>query len=210
MWRVAFVAALMGAGCVLLGYTEARRLLHAALDDRYGQWVRFWSRSRQLPQLSSRFAYRFHYAVAFFFTFGAHDLMRFGTLLVFDLFVMFALLAPFWRYVFFEDWNPALAAALSMAGLSLYAGWKFRWGLQLCRLHGWSPETWQCARCGEYHSQAEERVRQRKAGKAAARVVAAPPAPVGWRRRLSLQSFWERRLEKLMRQLESEPAVVTG
>jgi hypothetical protein len=67
--------------------------------------------------------------------------MRLATLVAFDLFVVFAFLAPFWRYLFFGDWNPALAAALALAGASIYLAWKVRQGMALCAVHGWSEEN---------------------------------------------------------------------
>ncbi|MBI3667753.1 MAG: hypothetical protein HY236_16240 [Acidobacteria bacterium] len=194
-WRLAFVASVMVAGAVLLGYADWRRLLHAALDDRYGQWARFYVQVGRLPILRKRLIYNFRYSLAFFFCYGLHDLLRWIILLGFDLFVLLALLSPFWRYVFFEDWNPVLAVGVALAGVSLYLGLKLRWGLELCRVHSWSAGTGRCERCGEFLVRSEEQTKRQKAGRAA------EVQKRGWWRR-----FWERRLEKVARQLEAELA----
>lgn len=190
-WQLAFVASVMGAGAILLGYTELRRLLYAALDDRYGQWARFWARTGELPELGRRLGCRLSYAVAFFFCYGVHDLVRLVTQLLFDLFVVFALLSPFWRYVFFDDWNPALAGGMALAAVSVFVVWKVRQGMELCRVHDWSEKTRRCQRCGEYQAQAEE---QEPAGKTSK--LTAPPASRSLWDRLSWHGFWERRLER--------------
>jgi len=203
VWQTVFVATVMGAGALLLGYTEFRRLLHAALDDRYGEAVRFWRLSRRLPSASQRIPYQLNYAVAFTFCIGLRDLTRFVTLLGFDLFVIFALLSPFWRSVFFHDWNPALAAAIAVAGASTYVVWKLRGGLQLCLLHGWSDQTGQCERCGELNAQAEEQARLKNTGKGGSAGAAAPPAGAA-RKRFSWQGVWERRLHRLEERLAGE------
>lgn len=197
-WELAFVAAVMGAAAALLGYTEIRRLLHAAVDDRYGEWSRFRSRAAGLPA-GKRLRYSVSYGVAFFFLHGVHDLMRLASLLAFDLFVVFALLAPFWRSVFFHDWNPAVATAIALTGASVYMVWKFRWGLELCRVHEWSEQTWQCEKCGEYHARAEDHDQGKKAAKGPG--LKAPEAAA---RRLRWHGLWERRLERLAQRLESE------
>ncbi len=189
-WHIVFLALLGGISFVLLVYTNGRRLLHAALDDRYGEWLRAWRQAG--------LGLRLDYAITFFFCHGLRDSMRLGSAIIFDLFVLFALLSPFWRYLFFEDWNPGLAAALGVAGVSVYLGWKLRSGVELCSVHGWSEE-WQCSRCGEYHAQAEERAARRKSGKASA---AAPDKPLSLRERLSWHGLWERRLEQLNQRLE--------
>jgi hypothetical protein len=180
----------MGTSLVLLVYAEGRRLLHAAVDDRYGELVRFWRQAG--------FGSRVNYAVSFFFCHGVRDLMRLGTLLAFDLFVVFAFLAPFWRYLFFDDWNPILAASVAVAGIAVFLAWKLWRGMELCRLHGWSQDTWQCERCGEFHLYAEERTSSQKAPKGALKIT---PQPHGWiaglTEHLSWHRFWEERLERL-------------
>ena len=198
-WQWAFVAFVMGAGAILLGYSDLRRLLHLALDDRYGQWARFCVQVSRLTSLRKRLTYGISYSLVFFFCYGLHDLALWLTLLGFDLFVLLALLSPFWRCVFFEDWSPTLGVGMVMAGVSVYMGLKLRRGLDLCRVHGWSPETWRCERCGEYHAQAEEQARRKKAGKPAVRT-----APVELRERGSWRGFWEKRLERLAQRLAAE------
>lgn len=191
-WQTVFLALLAGVSLALLIYTDGRRLLHAAVDDRYGQWVRAW---RQAD-----LGFRLNYALAFFFCHGLRDLTRLSSLLAFDLFVVFALLSPFWRYLFFEDWNPGLATALGLAGTTAYLGWRLRSGAELCWVHGWSDE-WVCERCGEYHSRAEEiEARRKKSAKPGAMPLV---EPAGLRHRLSWHGFWTRRLEDLDRRLES-------
>ena len=187
-WRLIFIAALMGTAAALMVYVEGRRLLHAAIDDRYGQGLRFW-RQYSLGQ-------RLSYALTFFFCHGVRDLWRLVTLVAFDLFVVFALLAPFWRSVYFEDWDPALAVAMGLVGVSIYIAWKLRQGRELCPVHGWSAETWQCERCGEFHAEADDRLRRKKGGKAAA-----APA-LTFSDRFSWHGFWERRLDRLNQRLE--------
>jgi hypothetical protein len=194
-WQLGFVAAVMIAGVLVLGYVGVRRLLNAALDDRYGQWRRFqeWS-GRALPP-GRRTAASLQYALTFFFSYGIHDLGRLVTLLAFDLFVLFALLAPFWRHVFFGDWSPASATALAAAGAAGYIAVKLRFGLQLCTVHHWGPPDWCCERCGEHHARAEE-----FAGGAAA----GPSRAASFWDRLSWHGFWERRLEELNRRVTAE------
>jgi len=198
-WEVAFVAAVMGAATALLGYTEIRRLLHCAVDDRYGEWSRFRARAARLPGWSKRLEYNWKYAIAFFFLYGIHDLMRLVSLLAFDLFVVFAFLSPFWRSVYFDDWNPALATAIALAGASAYMVWKFRWGLQLCRVHEWSEQTWRCEKCGEYHALAEEREEKSKSAKSSG-LKAPEPA----KRHSGWHGIWEKRLQKLAEEVPSE------
>jgi len=199
-WRLVFLAAVGLASLVLLGYTEFRRILHAAVDDRYGESARFWQRAAVLPDSGKRLGYQVHYVIAFFFFCGARDLMRLGSLLAFDLFVVFAFLSPFWRFAFFGDWNPILAAAVSAAGASVFMAWKLRQGLELCRVHGWA-EDGHCQRCGEPWAQIDEPAPLKKGGKTANRLAAGKPS---WRERLSWSGLWARRLESLTERLEKE------
>jgi len=154
LWQWAFIALVMGASLAVSVYVEARRLLFAALDDRYGEWARFWSEGRQ-PGSTRTGTEKARFAVAFFFCHGTHDLWRLISLVAFDLFVVFAILSPFWRHVFFEDWNPAVAGLLSVAGIAVFLYWKVKHSLPLCRLHQWSPKTGRCERCGESYAEAE-------------------------------------------------------
>ncbi len=178
----------MGAAGALLLYADGRFLLHSAVDDRYGQLARFW-RGRGL-------GHKFGYAVAFFFCHGVRDVIRMITLLAFDLFIVFAFLAPFWRYVFFEDFNVLLAIALALAGVSAYLVWKLWRTLDLCRMHAWSEETWCCERCGEYSAAAEDRAR--KTSKSAGR----EEPELTWRDWLSWHGLWQRRLERIGREID--------
>jgi len=146
-WELAFAAAVLGGGAVVLIYIEARRLLAAALDDRYGALERYWQRAGALPE--ARLGSRLRYGVTFFFCHGVHDLTRLGSLLAFDLFVMFALLSPFWRYAYFDDWSPAPAAGLALAGVAVYIAFKVRQGAALCRVHQFGDKTRRCERCDE-------------------------------------------------------------
>ncbi len=186
-WELVFAATVLGAGAIVLGYIEIRRILHAAVDDRYGQWERFRSGLSQLPSTGERAACRLHYAVAFLFAHGWHDFSRLCSLVLFDLFVIFACFSPFWRYVFFDDWNAALAIAISLAGALLYAAWKVRMGLGLCRVHAFSEKTWRCERCGEFHARAED----------PEHASSITPGHNRWWHR-----FWERRLEQLSGKVE--------
>ena len=136
--ELTFVAALLGISAALLGYAEFRRLLHAAVDDRYGEWGRFRAGVARLSGSGVRLGYRLQYALAFLFCHGVHDLTHLVSGLIFDLFVVFAFLSPFWRAVYFDDFNPTLAAAIGIAGASVYTFWKLRIGLQSCRVHVWS------------------------------------------------------------------------
>ena len=171
-WQWAFVAVVMGAGLVVAAYVEIRRLLYAAVDDRYAEWARFWWEARQ-PVTARRGSEKLQFAVAFFFCYGLHDLWRLITLIAFDLFVVFAILAPFWRYVFFADFHPAAAALLGIVGTGVFLYWKVQQSLPLCRLHEWSQQTGRCSRCGEGYVEPE------------------PPARFSW------HGFWQRRVNRL-------------
>ncbi len=177
----------MGGAAVLLGYAGYRRILHAAVDDRYGEWSRF----RAHAPASARI----QYAVAFCFAYGAHDLWVVLRLLLFDLFVVFALLSPYWRALYFEDWNFTVARGLSVAGAAVYTLWRLGRSLGLCRVHTWSEQTWRCEKCGEAHLQLEERLAAKKGGKKA------PAAKTGhgW------GGFWQKRLERLAEQQPESP-----
>ena len=182
-----FIVWVMGVAAVLLGYANFRRILHAAVDDRYGEWSRFRARAAG--------AARIQYAVTFFFAYGVRDLWVVFRLLLFDLFVVFACLSPYWRALYFEDWNLTAAGAVSAAGAAVYTLWRWRWSLALCRIHAWSEETGCCEKCGEIHARAEERKAAKKGGKKA------PP-------RKSVHSwhgFWTARLEKLAEQQPKSP-----
>ena len=201
--ELTFVAAILGASAALLGYAEFRRLLHGAVDDRYGEWGRFQARVARLPSFGARLRYRLHHGLAFFFCHGVHDLLHLTSGLAFDLFVVFAFLSPFWRAVYFDDWNPTLAAAIALAGACVYTFWKLRLGLQSCRVHVWSEQTSRCERCGEPHARADEQEGLKKTGKPAVRQAPEPPkGRTGWHR------LWERRLERLTERLASEPEQV--
>lgn len=166
-----FLAVVVGSSLAVLGYVEVRRLLCAALDDRYGEWARFWWQARQSS--AAGFSRKLDFAVAFFFCHGVHDLWRLVSLLIFDLFVVFAILAPFWRSVFFEDFHPAAAVTLGLVGVSVFLYSRLRRGLVLCKLHEWSQKTGRCERCGEPYLE---------------------PEPAG---RLSWHGLWQRRLARL-------------
>jgi hypothetical protein len=196
-WHLAFVAAVMGAGVAVLGYVEFRRLMNAAVDDRYGQRLRFYRWAEASLPAGSRLAAKLQYSIAFFFCHGVHDLTRLLTLLAFDLFVLFALLSPFWRYVYFNEWNPAAATALAVLGVSAYLVFKLRQGRRLCQVHEWSPADWRCQRCGEYHARAEEL--------AEGAHLTGSPRTSFWDR-LSWHGFWERRLEEMDRRVSPPTA----
>ncbi len=194
-WEWTFVAAVMGVAAALFGYTGYRRVLHAAVDDRYGEWSRFRARADRLAAGRGRLQHELQYALAFFVCYGVTDLTRLVTLLLFDLVVVFALLSPFWRYVFFEDWNAAVAVAAALAGVSIYTFWGLRRGLKLCRVHTWS-ETGRCERCGESRAEGEDRGLDKKKGKG----PGVRTAERGW----SWHGMWERRLQQLTGRLEKE------
>ncbi|MBI3695179.1 MAG: hypothetical protein HY238_10125 [Acidobacteria bacterium] len=185
-----FIAGVMGVAAVVLGYADFRRVLHAAVDDRYGEWSRFRGRAGGSARL--------RYALAFFFAYGARDLWVVFRLLLFDLFVVFALLSPYWHALYFEDWNLTLAGAVSVAGAAVYMGWELRRSLALCRVHAWSEQTGCCEKCGCEkwgETRAAERPAAKKGGKQA------PPAKTrhGW------HGFWAQRLERLAERQPESP-----
>ncbi len=200
----AFLIALLAIAAALLGYAEYRRILYAATDDRYGDRVRFHTRVREVPQSGRRLRYRLEYDLAWLFVYGMSDFFLLFRLLLWDLFVVFALLSPFWHSLVFSDWNPLAAMAASAAGAAAYMAWKLRGSLALCRVHAWSAETWRCERCGEFHAEAEERLEAKNPGKAQA-----PKANWPSRRGISWYGFWENRLQiltdRLQRELPSSP-----
>jgi hypothetical protein len=157
-WQWTFVAVVLGVSLVVSAYVEMRRLLYASVDDRYGEWARFWWDARQ-PGAARPGSEKFHFALAFFLSYGLQDLWRLITLVAFDLFVVFAILAPFWRHVFFADWNPVAAAVLSVLGTVVFLYWKIQQSLPLCRLHEWSQKTGRCDRCGESYVEPEPAAR---------------------------------------------------
>ncbi|HZS52712.1 MAG TPA: hypothetical protein VFA54_17725 [Bryobacterales bacterium] len=195
----AFLIALLVIGAALLAYAEYRRILYAAIDDRYGDWVRFHTRAGQLPERGRRLQYRLEYSLASFFAYGLSDFFLLLRLLLWDLFVVFALLSPFWHSLVFSDWNPFAAMAVSAAGTGAYTVWKLRKSLGLCRVHAWSAETWRCERCGEFHADAEERLEAKNPGK-----TALPKTSLPSRRRFSWHEFWENRLQMLVDRLQRE------
>jgi hypothetical protein len=172
-WQWGFVGLVMGATFLVAAYVEFRRLLYAAVDDRYGEWARFWWESGQAGTARSG-GEKFRFALAFVFCYGLHDLWRLLTLIAFDLFVVFAILAPFWRHVFFEDFHPALAVVLGMAGTAAFLYWKVKQSRPLCRLHQWSQKTGRCEQCGEAYIE---------------------PEPAG---RFSWHGFWLSRVNRLV------------
>lgn len=157
-WQWVFVAVVIGASLVVACYVEIRRVLYAAVDDRYGEWARFWWDARQAGAARSG-AEKFHFALAFLLCYGVHDLWRLITLIAFDLFVVFAILAPFWRHVFFADSSPAVAVVLGIVGTAVFLYWKVRHSLPLCRLHEWSQKTGRCEHCGEAYMEPEPAAR---------------------------------------------------
>ncbi len=171
-WQWVYVGVVMGLSLLVAGYVECRRLLFAALDDRYGEWKRFWQDSRQPGPVKSR-SEKIQFILAFFFCHGLRDLWHWITLVTFDLFVVFAIQAPFWRHVFFEDFNPVAACLLGGAGAALFLGWKLKRSLPLCQVHAWSSQTGRCERCGEPYLEPE-------------RITG-----VSW------HGWWQRRLERL-------------
>ena len=169
----AYVGVVMGLSLLVSVYVGSRRLLFAALDDRYGEWARFWWASQQ-PGSAKSGSEKIQFVVAFVFCHGLHDLWHLITLVAFDLFIVFAIQAPFWRYVYFEDFTPAAAGLLGVAGTGAFLYWKVRHTLPLCRVHQWSPQTRRCEKCGESYLEPE-----RAAG-------------------FSWHGLWQRRLDRLV------------
>jgi hypothetical protein len=172
-WQWGYIILVMGASLLVSVYVEARRLLYAAVDDRYGEWARFWWEAGQ-PGAAKTGADKFRFLTAFVFCYGLHDLWRLITLVAFDWFIVFAILSPFWRHVFFEDFNGVLAAILGLAGSAVFLYWKVKHTLPLCRLHQWSQQSGRCERCGEGYVE---------------------PEPAG---RLSWHGFWQRQVNRLV------------
>jgi len=170
-WQWGYVGIVMGASLLVAVYVEARRLLYAAVDDRYGSWARFWWEARQ-PGATRTGGHKAQFAVAFFFCYGLSDLWRLVTLAGFDLFVVFAILAPFWRHVYFGDFPGAVAGLLGVAGTALFLAWKVKYSLPLCRLHEWSQQTGRCERCGEAYVESD------------------PPGRFSW------HGFWQRQVNR--------------
>jgi len=171
-WQLGFLGLVMGASLLVTLYTEARRLLWAAVDDRYGAWARFWWEAHQ-PESARSGVEKARFAVAFFFCYGLHDLWRLITLVAFDLFVVFAILAPFWRHVYFEDVPAMLAVTIGVAGTAVFLYIRVRQSVPLCRLHEWTGQVPACARCGEAY------------------VEMGPSSRISW------HGFWQRQVSHL-------------
>jgi hypothetical protein len=146
-----FVLFVFGAALFALTYAAVREVLSECRDDRYARLATFWTGSvapgRSLSGL------RLRYAVAFFCVYGVWDLIWLVVRVIVGLFVVFALMSPFWRYVFFRDVNLSVSIILPVAAISLYSAFRLRCARRLCILHKWS-EALQCTKCGKYHENA--------------------------------------------------------